>query len=56
MSWFKWRILAESVGVDLICTIISVTRGAMVLTGKSRGQCIISVLEVRRENLLTEDH
>jgi len=56
MSWFKWRILAESAGADLICTTLSVTRGTMVLAGMSRGHGIISVLEVRRESLPTENH
>jgi len=46
----------ESTGADLICTTISITRGAMILAGVSRGQDIISVLEVRRENLPTENH
>jgi len=34
----------ESVGADLICTTISIARGAMILAGVSRGQSIISIL------------
>ncbi|KAL9712251.1 hypothetical protein Ac2012v2_005330 [Leucoagaricus gongylophorus] len=45
MSWFKWRILLASAGADLICTVVSVTRGAMILLEISHGMGIISVLE-----------
>lgn len=51
MSWFKWRILLASAGADLICTVVSVTRGAMILLEISHGMGIISVLEVSSEIL-----